>query len=387
MIAKNNLHKLPPWQPTYKPLTLNTPSPMGPIILDPSLSAGPYPVQQPRFSGVTHWAPTHTFKRDLAFTSYVHENKLMRMDRTVPIVGNLSSAIELLGLRGFDVLDDFANVPRGARKHTTTSGQFITWECPNYFGKPGTIHRPPKVVLISASGGRLDPANYVADVLDTYFDSIFVPRNLSIILDLSRSVNYNPYSYSVPLNPHNQPFSRPAALDYFKGGELLTIHFNPSGHELLAIDGGVPQYEYYNATRGSYFIFFPGTKYDIVYLANIYTINEEQELINFGDPATDGAAWTSAAGNYSRRRHVIHNATLTGPFATWMLKNVTGGIPPFVNIYGSAPHGHGTSYVANTKPAGMELGRNYNRSTSDYDIIVADMVACIIEDIVSFYTL
>lgn len=333
--------------------------------------------------------PFFEFDRALAFEEFEFP-RLLRTTRGLPIVGNLPASLEVLGLRD-GLQDDFANLERGARMQVTQSGLYTVWESSKYFGKPGTLLKIPKVVLIAAPTDALPTrttsgvVNSLAQLIDSRYEEIN-DKGLLVILDESRNVCYNPYSYGVPLNPHQQPFTS-SAFTGFIGGDLLTIHLNSHDTELFGrvfSSGGIFTGPFTSdsangETRASYYYYRQRLEIDSV-------LDEELFYNEFTDPFADGQAWIDVAGNYNRRRHIIHSALFNfSPFPWIVRQNSFTDMSPTEYDYGVAPHGHGADYIVNTMPAGMEAGRAFVYNYDGVSPSNQDMADVIFEDIEDFF--
>ena len=389
MLVASNLLKLIPFGATYKPISFAPLAPEGPDVPPVTITVGPISETfNPPFSSFPHYDVNRAYRRDLAFESFSHSGKLLKCNRNLPVVGNLLASLEVLGLRGFNlgdfVGDEFATLERGARQLTTESESFTIWETSNYFGKPGGLLKTPRVVLISADETGLTLGN-LEDLIDDLYETVIDPMQLLVILDKSRAISYNPYLYGLPLNPHLSPETSPVAPMY-TAGELLVIHFNPWDFELLANPAGAtPGYESYNATRGSYYVFFPGSVTNHTVGAGDGDAAFAQDLQDVGSVIADAAAWTSAESFYNRRRHIIHCAEFATPNDEWYLYRNQGTVPAPPTM-GPAPHGYGSSYISATKPPLMQIGRTYDRTGAFAVPSPTDMLACISEDISAFFS-
>lgn len=364
------------------------------------------------------------------FTFENHANKYLSIRDPFPFVGNLKCG----HVMGLSVASCATLTP--AVRGTSEVG--VYYDPPMYWGKPGTVPRPPRTVLVrlpSLGDGMLE---VIWDELMTIQDQLEEER-IQVIFDTGDS-GYCAFSYGAPHRGWNPPQPK-TEMHQFEGGEFLTIYFtgNPwgpsRGYSIIEADTGVYVFTINSATSvGSagesrdYFEEYVGPPIpitdpqpaDLTFL-HIDASGVAPADVPGTDPTADAAYWLSLSDRYYRRKYVMHNTEFPGidPDASFQgTANIvgTGSSVWGPNIDGtfwedgaggdtrvltqtfsssSTPSGlpeGGAAYFYSYAVSGQFLGRDVvdERTPPDgpmEESAALDIAAAIIEDITDFFSL
>jgi hypothetical protein len=348
------------------------------------------------------------------FVERTHSGQLNKCHEKLPVVGNLHAGAPL----GMDV-DQCAFMPDLERGATNDDGLVMSLEPENYWGKPSTLMRMPRVVLIRLTSGHETVVAHLQSLMDTLIERLKIQV---IIESVSDANEWNPFAYGCP----HAGWTTPGVKDPFIGyeaGELLTIYFTGNGYGPVinnvgaALSATVPLHSGQVTVATPYFVSINGLEID--YLApdtggpypgsspappssypGFGHVSVPDTFVNI--PGADGLGessyWTSLSERYWRRSYIMHN-TPEGPYQTkyrlvgvgdveWVLDDgdpamweaIDGRELEEVIDEGSSPPGapSSASYFSMFAASGQILGR-----TVDGD---ADIAAAIVEDILSFWS-